>query len=184
MGDVQDDSSPATMRATRPIPVELCKPTRAVPPLPPTASCQHKTGKLQASKLQRERERKPRLAGWRAGRAGHDRDGQAQKSRRGSILERASSEQQGEGVVQGWHVSPLRPRDLDADPPGGSPQCGLLNERATVGDLMDPEMVVVIKISAPCRGARHTCGHLRTIIVYLRWSTQTATCLPPPPSWR
>lgn len=47
--------------------------------------------------------------------------------------------------MQGWHVSPLRPRDLDADPPGGSPQCALLNERATVGDLMDPEMVVVIK---------------------------------------
>lgn len=51
VGDVKDDSSPAAMRASRPIPVELCKSTRAVPPLPPTASCQHKTGKLQASKL-------------------------------------------------------------------------------------------------------------------------------------
>lgn len=35
MGDVQDDSSPAAMRALAPIPVELCKPTRAVPPAPP-----------------------------------------------------------------------------------------------------------------------------------------------------
>lgn len=67
VGDVQDDSSPAAMRASRPIPVELCKPTRAVPPLPPTASCQHKTGKLQASKLQRERDRKGRTRQGRSG---------------------------------------------------------------------------------------------------------------------
>lgn len=143
MGDVQDDSSPAAMRVSSPIPGELCKPTRAVSlQLPLFGNCQLPAQSKQGKAPERQRERGNAQAGWQ-GRAGQGRQGPevatGWHSRTGKL------EQQGGGVVQGWHVSPLRPRDLDAGPPGGSPQCRLLNERATVGDLMDPEMVVVIK---------------------------------------
>lgn len=102
MGDVQDDSSPAAMRALAPIPVELCKPTRAVPPappsLPPASNCQLPAQSRQASRQAKSsREREEPQAGGRAGRAEQSRgkEGQAQKSRRGGILEQASSSSRG-----------------------------------------------------------------------------------------
>lgn len=142
MGDVQDDSSPAAMRALAPIPVELCKPTRAVPPAPPssplpaTASCQHKAGKAGRRKAP-EKERNRRQAG---GLAGQSRAGgrSGPEVATGWHSGTGKLKQQGEGVEQGWHVSPLRPRDLDAGPPGGSPQCGLLNERDHSGRFDGP----------------------------------------------
>lgn len=110
-------------------------------PAPPASNCQLPAASAkQAGKLQKERGRER----GRAGRAGQGRTGQG-RSGPEVATGWAFWNRQAQGVVQGWHVSPLRPRDLDADPPGGSPQFVLLNERATVGDLMDPEMVVVIK---------------------------------------
>lgn len=145
-----------------------------LPPAPPPAgklpAASAKQGKAKqgkSSSRETERRRGNAQNGAWQGRAGQG-GGQAQKSRRGGILEPGKLEQQGEGVVQGWHVSPLRPRDLDAGPPGGSPQCRLLNERATVGDLMDPEMVVVIKnTQVRLAEVTDTALNLRTIIVYL-----------------
>lgn len=84
-----------------------------------TASCQHKASK---QKLQKEQGRQ---AGGTADRAELSREGQAQQVATGWHSGTGKLKQQGEGVEQGWHVSPLQPRDLDADPPGGSPQCGL-----------------------------------------------------------
>lgn len=137
MGDVQDDSSPAAMRALAPIPVELCKPTRAVPPappsLPPASNCQLPAQSRQASrqaKSSRERE-EPQGRAEQGERSGPE-VATGRHSGTGKL------KQQGEGIEQGWHVSPLRPRDLDAGPPGGSPQCGLLNERDHSGRFDGP----------------------------------------------
>lgn len=112
--------------------------------LPSSPPCQQlpADSAKQTGKLRRERGRTQ--AGWQ-GRAGQSRGRSGPEVATGWAFWNRQAQAAGEGVVQGWHVSPLRPRDLDAGPPGGSPHCRLLNERATVGDLMDPEMVVVIK---------------------------------------
>lgn len=74
----------------------------------------------------------------------------------------------------------MQPHDLDADPHGGSPQCGLLNERATVGDLMDPEMVVVIKRTTLCRGDRHYFG-VHNIVFYTKQVSWVSVASTKPP---
>ena len=75
------------MRASRPSRSNYASPRRPSP-LPPTASCQHKAGKQSSIESG-----KGRQAG--QGRAGQGSEGQAQKSRRGGILEQASSSSRG-----------------------------------------------------------------------------------------
>lgn len=86
--------------------------------------CQLPAQSKQAKAPERARQA-GRQAGGTAGRAELSREGQAQQVATGWHSGTGKLKQQGEGVEQGWHVSPLQPRNLDADPPGGSPQCGL-----------------------------------------------------------
>lgn len=116
MGDVRDDSSPEAMRASRPSWLNYAKPTGscqlpAASRAPPTSyllPSHHPTCKQSSRKRKDDR---PRQARPGQGRAGPE-VATGWHSGTGKLRE------QGQGVGQGWHVSPLQPRDLDAGPPG------------------------------------------------------------------